>query len=1599
MNKSSPATVRFVSSRLVKTRLATALIVAASLAMPSLQASTGTWNVDADGLWSNAGNWTPGIADGATFTANLNFGITANRIVTLDSARSIGILNIGDTNTTHGYTLATGVNTLTFDNGASDAQLNQSSTSNGDTISGLLALGGNGNLTITNAASAKTLTISAGITSALTSGTQTLTFNNDNAVSVSGVIGNGGSGGTIAVTKTGTGTTTLSGANSFTGGLIIKSGTVLGATSANGFGANTSVITLGDSTGGTANATLSGGAFTYLNPITVASTNTGTATITTSGVGTIFSGAITLNTHNLTALGASTNLTLSGGITGTGNLLINAGNGGIVTIGGTVNHVGTITNIGAGSPSNGNSISGAIGSNVTSIIQDSATAALTLSGNNSSYTKGITIKKGSLNGGAANSLGASTNVITLGDSAGSSSTTLAGSNAAGTILNPIQIASGNNGTAQISSTFSNGAIFNGLITLNSHDLTVSSSSGAINLGGGFASTGTGGNITLNSASANVITVSGATGINNVGTITNSGTGTATDVISAIIGSNVTGVIQNSATSKLTISGAQTYTATTTVNAGTLTGTQNSGTPFGTGNVVLNGGTLQLTPGTAAAAAVTGANAVAGSTFTYAGGATLGLTKNGANNLSYIVGNASPSGSVLVRSNNGTLVIAPTAAANLGSSEKFVVNGLTSAANINGIYDASVVDQVGTGNTGIGSFVKYDTTATNGFLDAATGTSSYTTRASDATLAANEISDVTASLTAADLSNPYALRVGAVTLTNAGTTTVNGGVFGSGTNSGLGGIILNPTATASVISGGTLAFGSSEGVVYVGSGAGGGSITSAITGTAGLTKFGPGVLTLNNAANTYTGTTTINSGTLAEGANDQIFSGAVTVNGPTAIFALGTFTDTVGIVTVANFGSITGTGTGALTSTGTFEMQSGSVSAILAGSGIALNKTTSGTVTLSGANTYTGATTVNAGTLQLSGASGATTGATAYTLNGGSLFLDNSANNNTNRINNSSTIALNGGSLLFKGLNNTTGSETIGAISGTGNSTITLTYTGNNTTANVVTLTAASFTHSAGNGTDLVNGLNLGQNSTGTVNIGRIILTTAPTLVGTTAALTSGINSAAKNTRIVPFLVGDAAPASNGAGSVSGTANTFLTYVAGSGLRPLNPTDEFTNNAITSGNNTYITSTTAAAATTAINSLVINGADLSIDDGATLTNSSGALLFVTSNTIKPTGTTGIYTGGLENQITVNSGVTGTINANINGSQPLTKSGVGSLVLGGANTYTGATAVSAGTLKAGVASVANTSGAFGNNSAVTLGNVAGVALDITGFNTQVGSLTGGGTAGGNVTLGAATLTTGGNNTSPAAYAGVISGTGGLTKIGTGTQTLTGVSTYSGNTTISAGTLALGSSGSIANSAIVNLGTSGSQGTFDLTAKSSFAFGTGQTLSGYGTVNIGSGKTVTINGNLAVGNSPGIITVTGDTTLASTATTTMELAGNGGVAGTDFDKLAVSGALTFGGTLNIVSFGGYNLAQAGTYDLFGLGSQSGNFSLVSVSGTALTNNTTDWSATNLNGSGFDYTFNLSTGDLVVIASAVPEPSTYALLGGALALAFAAWRSRKRA
>ena len=101
------------------------------------------------------------------------------------------------------------------------------------------------------------------------------------------------------------------------------------------------------------------------------------------------------------------------------------------------------------------------------------------------------------------------------------------------------------------------------------------------------------------------------------------------------------------------------------------------------------------------------------------------------------------------------------------------------------------------------------------------------------------------------------------------------------------------------------------------------------------------------------------------------------------FNVATFSDTVATVSLQS-GSITGT-TGVLTSTANYDVRSGSASAILAGS-VGLNKTTAGTVTLSGANTYSGVTSITAGTLAFSAAThlGDASATNTLTLNGGIL---------------------------------------------------------------------------------------------------------------------------------------------------------------------------------------------------------------------------------------------------------------------------------------------------------------------------------------------------------------------------------------------------------------------------------------------------------------------------------------------------------------------------------------------------------------------------------------------------------------------------------------
>lgn len=141
-------------------------------------------------------------------------------------------------------------------------------------------------------------------------------------------------------------------------------------------------------------------------------------------------------------------------------------------------------------------------------------------------------------------------------------------------------------------------------------------------------------------------------------------------------------------------------------------------------------------------------------------------------------------------------------------------------------------------------------------------------------------------------------------------------------------------------------------------------------------------------------------------------------------------------------------------------------------------------------------------------------------------------------------------------------------------------------------------------------------------------------------------------------------------------------------------------------------------------------------------------------------------------------------NGSGTVSVTKEGAYTQVFGGNNTYSGDTDINGGILRA------NSNTAFSNGSVHVLANVAGVELDMTGYDMTISSLAGGGTTGGLVRLGTAALTLAGNGSFT--YSGRILGEGiggGLIKQGTGVFTLSRSPEFEGFTRIRQGTLRAG------------------------------------------------------------------------------------------------------------------------------------------------------------------------------------------------------------------
>jgi len=159
-------------------------------------------------------------------------------------------------------------------------------------------------------------------------------------------------------------------------------------------------------------------------------------------------------------------------------------------------------------------------------------------------------------------------------------------------------------------------------------------------------------------------------------------------------------------------------------------------------------------------------------------------------------------------------------------------------------------------------------------------------------------------------------------------------------------------------------------------------------------------------------------------------------------------------------------------------------------------------------------------------------------------------------------------------------------------------------------------------------------------------------------------------------------------------------------------------------------------------------------------------------------------------------------------------------------------------------------------------------------------------------------------------VIAGNGSLTKQGTGTLTLATANTYNGSTTISAGTLALGPSGSIAFSPLIFVA---KDATFDVSAVTGgyhlFGSPVPQTLKGSGTV--AGNVTADLGSFISADSSPisltGTLTITGG--YIATGTLVADLAGlNQGAAVDGYDLIHVLGAATLGGFVDVNLLSGF-------------------------------------------------------------------------------------------
>lgn len=709
----------------------------------------------------------------------------------------------------------------------------------------------------------------------------------------------------------------------------------------------------------------------------------------------------------------------------------------------------------------------------------------------------------------------------------------------------------------------------------------------------------------------------------------------------------------------------------------------------------------------------------------------------------------------------------------------------------------------------------------------------------------------------------------------------------------------------------------------------GAITLAgeISGAGTLTMDGGGTLTLSHDNSNYSGDITVtgnsrlavdaNKNLGAEGA--QATKGSLTLNnGTLQIDADGFSADRLVH----------------LTGNGTFDTNGhdATFTAIIDGTG-KLIKAGAGVMSLTAANTYAGGTDITGGTLQITGTNGSVTGDVSIS-SGAILEL---ARSNTasfaNKISGAGAVIKTGvGTTTLSGTNDYQGGTTISGGTLAVHNDVNLGKDGALTfNDGTLQLLDAGFdiaraVHMAGAGTVDTNGKS--GSFSGVVDGAGVL-----TKIGAGTLTLSGANTYTGGTVINSGTVAIHKDANLGTGGAltftggtlqlldDGFAIARAVHMTGAGTIDTNGKSGKLTGVLDgaggltktgAGTLTLTADNSGYSGAVVIDSGVLSvGVDNNLGTGA-LTIKGGSTLQLTDNfTTSRNVTLGAGTGTIETA----ANKTSTFSTAITGAGKLSVTGAGTLVLAATNNYSGGTDIAnGGTLQIGNATADGS----------VIGNIANAGV----LNFQ--------------------------NSNQTIFDQVISGTGALNQNGSGTLILTGTNTYTGDTTIANGsTLQVGNSstsGSIAGDVIANgtlafkrqgtLDFSGvisgagtleqnGTGTINLTGDSSAFTGTthvtfgelqvnkalggtmtvdaGATLSGAGIV----GGKATVNGTLA-GTSGNGLTFNKDLILGASSTVDVSF----DQAGDEDGVFNVKGALTLGGTVNVVSFGADG---PGLYHLF--------------------------------------------------------------------------------